>query len=937
MSPLSPDSKEVLSHPEALARLERLNAVLRAIRDVNQLIVRERDPARLLQETCEILIRDRGYDGALIRARTREREPPYAAAVGFRGSRTAVEAHLERAAWPLCSAMRRASDRGAGIPSPAEDCFATCPFHGQAWRIVVAALRTRGRDLGLLVALLPEGCEPDAEELDLAREVAGDLAFALHDIENERQRERYARIVEASSEGMALVDPSLCYLEASPAYLRLVGLPGEDIRRRRVAEVLGEEAFGQGIESRLRQCLSGEELHFEGQVSIPGPGARHLEVFYSPCRGPDGSVDAVAVCLRDLTEQRRSEQAYRLLFEEMLSGFALHEILLDEEGRPADYRFLSLNPAFERLTGLRAADVVGRRAREVLPGLEPEWIEAYGRVALTGEAAHFTREARDLGRTYEVTAFRTEPGRFACTFTDITEQARAWRSLEASEARYRLLADHVTDVIWTTTLEPRLTFVSPSQRRITGHTPEETLALPLDRLMTEDSFRRLRELLARALGEEAAGRPFTEAAPVEIEQIKKGGGTVWTEINATFLRDAEGRPTGVLGVTRDVSERVRLRSVAAQTDRLASMGLLAAGVAHEINNPLTAILCNLEEIARDPAAPDAPSGDRLRPRLVEALDAGRRIQGIVRSLGAFSRVEPERRVPVELRQSIASALSIAANEIRHRARIVHEFAHRAPVLGSEGRFCQIFLNLLLNAARAIPMGHADENLIRVRTWQEGETVCAEVSDTGVGIAPEHLERVFEPFFTMRPEGEGTGLGLSITRNLVLAHGGTIEARSRPGEGASFLIRFPAAPRVPAASEAPSTVRAQGAGRKGRLLVVDDEAPVRGAIRRTLRAHEVVEADSGEAARKLLEVDRGFDLILCDMMMPRVSGLDLHRWAREHVPELAARFVFVTGGAFTSEARGYLEREGVPCVEKPFETAMLRRFVDERLEAATEEP
>ncbi|MHC4917824.1 MAG: sensor histidine kinase [Planctomycetota bacterium] len=208
-------------------------------------------------------------------------------------------------------------------------------------------------------------------------------------------------------------------------------------------------------------------------------------------------------------------------------------------------------------------------------------------------------------------------------------------------------------------------------------------------------------------------------------------------------------------------------------------------------------------------------------------------------------------------------------------------------------------------------------------------------DTGKGIPAENLESLFEPFFTTKPVGVGSGLGLSISKKIVTDLGGDISVHSRVGEGARFVVRIPIGQRETEPVEAPAPATGEAAAvAPGRILVIDDEAPIRSIMQRLLgRRHEVVTAESGAAAMELLERDRGFDLIVCDMMMPAVSGMDLHQWLVELSPELAGNVVFITGGAFTPKARQYLAEVGNLRVEKPFDARNFSRLADELIVAA----
>ncbi len=467
-----------------------------------------------------------------------------------------------------------------------------------------------------------------------------------------------------------------------------------------------------------------------------------------------------------------------------------------------------------------------------------------------------------------------------------------------------------------------------------------------------------RPVLERAL--EAAMRDGTPY-DLELRFTSAKGNHLWTQTKGTPVVEDE-KVVELRGTFQDITERKQLQAKLAQADRLSSMGMLAAGVAHEINNPLSYVLYNLESLVEDlPELLDAMrtfqarvsdhlGADKLdalvgaasesmnpamlgdiRERFADALEGSRRIQNIARGLGTFSRVERDKLVPVNLMHVVEVAINMAYNEIKYRARLVKEYGKLPTVMASEGRLSQVFLNLLINAAHAIDEGNVEANEIRVRTWEQDGAVWAAVADTGKGIAPEHMSKLFEPFFTTKEVGVGSGLGLAISKNIIESYGGEISVESTLGQGTRFTIRLPV--RAVEQEEAPRPkAAAQADQAPGRILIVDDEDGIRNAMVRMLRSHEVVQADSGAEARKLLETDRAFDLVLCDMMMPEVSGMDLHQWLLEAHPTLAERVIFITGGAFTPRTREYLNQVDNLRIEKPFDVANFRKIVNEFIKA-----
>jgi signal transduction histidine kinase len=393
---------------------------------------------------------------------------------------------------------------------------------------------------------------------------------------------------------------------------------------------------------------------------------------------------------------------------------------------------------------------------------------------------------------------------------------------------------------------------------------------------------------------------------------------------------------------RELGERLsELKATQEQlivADRRISIGRLAAGVAHEINNPLAYIKANLgyaaDELSQIAALARAGVDSRtlqerlgeLETAIAESSDGARRVQHIVRGLKTFARTDEDRRAPTSLVESLEAAIDMSAHELKHRARLERDISHVPIVDGNEVRLSQVFLNLLLNAAQAIPEG-APRGLIRVTLGTDGRGwAVAEVRDDGCGIPQEHLSRIFDPFFTTKPTGVGTGLGLSISQGIVLAMGGQISVESELGVGTSFRIVLP--PSSTAQAEAPREETRPALALQARILVVDDEPLVGTAIRRVLaQRHRVTVAESGRVALDLIQEGAQFDHILCDLMMPEMTGMEFHAQLVCVAPRQADVVTFMTGGAFTQVASEFMERHPRPWLEKPLDPEELRRIID----------
>jgi len=305
-------------------------------------------------------------------------------------------------------------------------------------------------------------------------------------------------------------------------------------------------------------------------------------------------------------------------------------------------------------------------------------------------------------------------------------------------------------------------------------------------------------------------------------------------------------------------------------------------------------------------------------------------------LKTFSRGDEETTRALDVRPVLESALSVCLNEVRHRARVRRELGEVARVVANEARLGQVFLNLLVNAAQAIPDGQVERHEIALRTFMDGKgRVVVEVADTGCGIAPEHLERIFDPFFTTKPVGVGTGLGLSICHGVVSALGGEIQVESQLGKGTRVRVVLPAEAQQGEVLPARAVKPVASPSRRARLLVVDDEPLVARGMTRLLEGE--CSAESTSSAREALErLSKGerFDLLLCDVMMPEMSGEAFFHQLAQVAPDQRERVVFITGGAFTTEARAFLE--SLPpgrCLFKPLDAEGLRALVREQLAGA----
>jgi PAS domain S-box-containing protein len=636
-------------------------------------------------------------------------------------------------------------------------------------------------------------------------------------------------------------------------------------------------------------------------------------------------------------------------------------LVVDGEGR-----IVLINAEIERLFGYSRTDLVGDRVDVLVPAAvraqhmrrrlefarQPKQRLMGGGRALHGVRKDGSEFALEIG----LSPLHTKGGAFVIvSVVDISERERTAAERErvlAQERKQNLeleqrveertaalrttLSDQqarerwfsttmrsIADAVVSVDRKGAIAFMNPAAGRLLGASFAEVTGRParaLIHIVDPERGEPVECPLERVLREQKAVQ-LAEAT------LKLPGSQLQIADSAAPVVD-NGELLGAVMVFRDVTAARAAEKQLAVAERMASLGTLAAGVAHEINNPLFVVMANadfiMERLEALSTHIDRALGDEMARAQRDLLSAAARIRQIVSDLKTFSRPEGGTGASCDLHDAVAWAVRATAHEFRGRAAVLVDSGPVSPVAADETRIGQILVNLLLNAAQAIPPGHAETNRVTVttRTDQLGNALI-DISDTGPGMPPSLVARIFEPFFTTKPVGVGTGLGLAICRGLVGSVGGELWVHSRLGVGSTFHVRLPTAREAQRATLPSLQARARS---RARVLLVDDDELVLHAIARALSAHTVVTQSDPRSALALLSVDHEFDVILCDMLMPGLTGVQFYDALLRQNPTLARRLVFMTGGIAEGSAAELLASVPNERLQKPFGAGELEAAV-----------
>jgi len=657
------------------------------------------------------------------------------------------------------------------------------------------------------------------------------------------------------------------------------------------------------------------------------------------------------VAVRDITERMRTENAlresegkFRILADSTPTAVMLYQ----------DDRYIYVNRAATVITGYSAEDLLGMCFWEFIHPDYQTVARERGRERQRGretigsyELEIVTKDGKERWG-YLSGATTMIGGRPAgiISAVDITDRKRAEESLRESELKYRFLTESMTDIVWTTDLDFRITYVSPSIEKILGFTPGERMLQNVEDTMTKESYDRAVNLLSRELEME-----WSEAADpdrftlVQTEYYHKKGHTVWMESNVRFIRGREGGPIGIHGVSRDITERKhaeeereKLKAQLNQAHKMEAIGTLAGGIAHDFNNLLMGIQGNASLMMLELDLSD-PLYERLQ-QIEEQVKSG---ADLTRQLMGFARGGRYEMNPTDMNEIIEKT-AVMFGRTKKEFTIYKKYEKdlwAAEV--DRTQMGQVFMNLLVNAWQAMPGGGEiflgtdnillDEAKAAGLALSPGKYVRISVSDTGTGMDAKTLERIFDPFFTTKEMGRGTGLGLATVYGIIKGHGGLINVTSKPGEGTTFEIYLPATEKAVVRERAAQTQALRGTET---ILLVDDETAVLDVTKSMLQSlgYRVLCAGSGQDAIAVYSEKRdAIDLVILDMIMPGISGTETFDCFRKIDAE--KKVLLSSGYSIEGKAQELIEKGCKGFLQKPFRMVDLAREVRAILDSRQE--
>ncbi len=763
---------------------------------------------------------------------------------------------------------------------------------------------------------------------------------------NKTQRE-WKGIFEAVGEPTVIISPERVILAANSALIKVSGLPLEEILGRKCHELFhGKETTTPPDGCPLTKLMLRGKME-TADMDVEAFG-RSSHISCIPVFDNHNRLEQVIHIAADTTQKKQMEEALERSASTLKSIFQAAPIGI---GLVSNRILKQVNDRLCRMVGYSREELLEKSARILYPTDEEyEFVgrEKYAQIAERGTGTVETSWMRKDGSMMRILMSSTplNPSNLAdgVTFTalDITERIMAEKALHESERKYRFIADNSSDVIWTMNLDGRFTYVSPSVEDLSGYTPEEVMAIGLEKYICDEDVAWVVAELFQELGKPPQER--SERRIVETRQYKKDGSLLDIEVSTSWLYDDQGNIIGLQGSTRDITERKKMEEARAKLEaqlfhaqKMEAIGTLAGGIAHDFNNILMGIQ-GYTVLTRLDLHQDHPHYERLQ-KIEELVMSG---ANLTRQLLGFARGGKYEVKPTNLNK-----LLLDSAEIFSRTKKEISISHRLQkdlwiVDADQGQIDQVILNILINAWQAMPQGgdiyFESQNVslgdpdVKPYDVQPGRYVKISISDTGTGMDASIKERIFEPFFTTKRPEKGTGMGLASAYGIIKNHGGFIIVDSEVGKGSRFSIFLPASPESKWVAENPSR---EGQLLKGHetILIVDDELsnviPTKELLQNI--GYRVIAVGSGQEALTIYADQwKSIDLVILDMIMPGIGGGKTFDALMEINP--AVKVILSSGYSVDGDAQAIMNRGCKGFIQKPFRILDLSRKIREILES-----
>ncbi|HOK04375.1 MAG TPA: PAS domain S-box protein [Victivallales bacterium] len=800
------------SHHQLIQRIEHLNKVLRGIRNVNQMIVIEEDSFNIIEKACVNLTESMGYELAWI-ILFEEDNPQKIQHVAVSSKNSNITPLLKKFLLSGNAICLKESLRTGDIiiTNTSQEQCKECPLKEYSNTSSFSiALKFQSKIYGVISVLLSKEYSEDLEEQNLFKELAGDIAFALHKIQL----------------------------------------------------------------NKLLNSLS---------------------------------------------------ENYKLLFREMMDAFALHEIITDENGTPINYRFLDVNPSFEKMTGLRKEDILGKTILEIFPKLEKIWIERYGEVALTGKPQLFEEYSGVLNKWFIVNAFSPKPMHFACIFSDITEKKNYEKKILEEKEWAEKIISSAPVIIVALGENSKIIIFNKFAEKITGYMANEVIGKPwIDIFIPENQKKQLWEVWNQVVQEKAISHNYENPILTKnaSEKLIRWSNTVIQENNKFKM---------VLSIGEDITEAKRLEEEKLtlikqlhQTQKMETIGKLAGGIAHDINNMLSVIIgfCEL-------AMEETKNNQSIQNNLNEIFKAAKKSADITKQLLTFARKQPISPKIVNPNEEIENILKMLKRLIGENIKIIWKPSSSWNIYADSSQIDQIITNLCVNAKDAIGNSNGEiliqtENITVDELYcrgidgaTPGDYVAISITDNGCGIPENIIDKIFDPFFTTKDIGKGTGLGLSIVYGIVRQNNAFITVYSKPGRGSSFKVFFPRIEKIEKTTDENISIKP---GEEETVFVVEDEPAIVEFIKLTLENlnYKVFSSNSPRNALEIIEEKKKkIQLLITDVIMPEMNGQELVNEIRKIYPDLKVLFISGYSNDETNNFQNLLKDNRNDFLTKPF--------------------